>query len=121
MESSHHFFSGQSSKLVVRHRLLVMIFGAITVALFLVGIAMNLYRTSGTAQLDLSRPGYQAVRNKASRTDAFDGFSSTGELDKAAIDEFNTMYQQRSKKVITVDGFGSNALGDDALFSETVR
>lgn len=106
---------------ILQHRFLVMIIGAIIIAIFLVGIAMNLYKSSGTAQLDLSRPGYQSVREQASRTDTFDGFSAVGQLDKAAAQEFNAMYEKRAKKVTSVDGFGSDALGAGTLFPDTTK
>ena len=46
-----------------QHRFLVMIGAVVLTALFLVGVALALYASSGAAQLDLSRPGYVSVRD----------------------------------------------------------
>ena len=104
-----------------QHRFLFMVTGAIVVSLILVAISMNLYNNNGTAQVDLSRPGYQAVRDQVSRSDNIESFSSTGELDEDAFKKFEKLYAERSDMVLDVAGFGSAALSDDALqiFSET--
>ena len=49
------------------HRFLVMICGVIAIAGVMVWIAMDMYNTSGAAQVDLSRPGFQEVRKQAAR------------------------------------------------------
>jgi len=65
-----------------RHRFLLLIAGVIMISFVMVIIGMYIYNTSGAAQVDLSRPGYQSVQKEASRDTTDDSFSSTGKLDK---------------------------------------
>lgn len=98
-----------------QHRFTLLVAGAIFVSLFLVGVALALYASSGAAQLDLSRPGYVSVREQAAEPDQFDGFSGSGEIDKEALDQFRTLYNQQAKKATSVDSFGGNVMSDQAL------
>lgn len=98
-----------------QHRFTLLVAGAIMVSLFLVGVALALYASSGAAQLDLSRPGYVSVREQAAEPDQFDGFSGSGEIDKEALDQFRTLYNQQAKKATSVDSFGGSAMSDQTL------
>lgn len=103
-----------------KHRFLWMIAGVIVTSLFLVSVALSLYGTSGAAQLDLSRPGYQNVREKAGRNEAQVSYPANGPLDKQALESFKKMYDERAQKVTSVESYDSSALGDESLllFSE---
>ena len=98
-----------------QHKLMVMIAGSIVIAMFLVGVAMALYASSGAAQLDLSRPGYVSVRKQATRSDQFDSFSATGEIDKTSLDQFRKLYDEQAKKVSGIDSFGGSVMSDETL------
>ena len=97
------------------HRFLIMIGVSIVIALFLVGVALALYASSGAAQLDLSRPGYQSVRKQVPQDDTFSGFSASGAVDKAALEQFEKLYNERSKQAIGVESFGGNGMSDESL------
>lgn len=97
------------------HRFLIMIAGSIVIALFLVGVALALYASSGAAQLDLSRPGYQSVRKQVSQDDTFSGFSANGAIDKASLEQFEKLYDERAKQAIGVESFGGNGMSDESL------
>lgn len=98
-----------------RHKFLILVFGAIATAIFLVMVAMNLYSSSGTAQLDLSRPGYQSVRDQVERSASGAEFSSVGDIDESVLVEFRAMYKKEADQVIKIDGFGPEAVSDNAL------
>jgi hypothetical protein len=98
-----------------QHRFMLLIVFTIIIALFLVGISLALYNTSGTAQLDLSRPGFQSVREQASQSGNFNSFPSTGTLDQSALNQFRTLYDKQVKQVTAVDGFGGDVMNDQAL------
>jgi len=98
-----------------QHKFLLMIGFSVVIALFLVGVALALYANSGAAQLDLSRPGYQSVREQAVRNDMFDSFPSTGDLDQQAIEQFRKLYDERAKQATSVDSFGGTVMSDEAL------
>lgn len=98
-----------------RHRFFVLIAGVILVALFLVSTALSIYNNSGAAQLDLSRPGYQDIRDQAKRDTTSTAFPATGTLDASAFDNFERMYSERAAKVTSVDSFDGNALSEESL------
>lgn len=98
-----------------KHRFIIMIVAVIVVSFVLVGSSLALYASSGAAQLDLSRPGYQAVRDKVTPTDKFDSYPSTGELDKKSLEEFRTLFNKQANQVIGVDSFGGDVMSDASL------
>lgn len=98
-----------------QHRFLVMIAGAVMVACFLVSVALGLYNSSGAAQVDLSRPAYEAIRNQAAQDKDDKSFAATGELDDKAMADFEALYEARASKVTGVDSFDEEALSEDSL------
>ncbi len=98
-----------------RHRFVVLIGMTILISLFLVGVALALYASSGAAQLDLSRPGYTSVRDKVERSDSFEGFSATGSVDKDTLDKFRKLYDEQAEKATNFDSFGGDVMSDKTL------
>lgn len=98
-----------------QHRFLVMIGAVIMVALFLVGVALALYASSGAAQLDLSRPGYVSVRDQANKDADFDSFPATGPVTEQTINQFRNVFEKQTQKATGIDSFGGNAMSDQAL------
>ena len=98
-----------------RHKFMVLVALTIIVSLFLVGVSMALYSSSGAAQLDLSRPGYQSVREQANPTSDFERFPSTGKLDSKTINDFKTLYDKKAKEATAVDSFGGKVMTDQSL------
>jgi len=101
---------------LTRCKFAVMIALAIIVSIILVIISLTIYRNSGAVQLDLSRPGYIDVRDKATVSDAdFHNFSSTGEVNQKVIDEFRALFVKQVKKVESADAFGGDPLNPKSL------
>lgn len=99
-----------------QHRYLLLIAISIAIAIFLTGVSMALYNSSGAAQLDLSRPGDSAVTSQAVKNDStFANYANTGTLDKSAIDEFRNLYDTQATKAKAVDAFSSDPLDPAAL------
>lgn len=98
-----------------RHKFMLLVGLTIAISMFLVWIALGLYNSSGAAQLDLSRPGYKSIRSQVSHDDTFTGYPSTGEMNKAALDQFRTLYSTQAEQATSVDSFGGGALSDQAL------
>jgi len=98
-----------------RHRFFVLIAGVIILSCIMVVIGMYMYNTSGAAQVDLSRPGYQSVQREASRDNTDDSFAATGKLDADAFDSFSKMYSDHARQVVGVDSFDPEALSTDTL------
>ena len=110
-----HNTSSTSSNFVMRHQLVALIAGSIVISLLLVTISMTLYSTSGTAQVDLSRPGLERVREQVKSVDDYKGFSASGDITEATLDEFNGLYVEQLDGVTSVDAFNPDALSDQSL------
>lgn len=91
--------TAQKTKLSSRYSFVLLIASAIIIAGGLVGISMWLYFQSGAAQLDMSRPSLQAVRNQAQQTDKFEGFKADGPLSEKDLDEFEVLYDRKAKEL----------------------
>ncbi|HUC96304.1 MAG TPA: hypothetical protein VMR16_01425 [Candidatus Saccharimonadales bacterium] len=99
-----------------KRRFLLFVFASILVASILVAISMEMYNSSGAAQLDLSRPGYVSVRSQAvTNDDGFQKYSATGPINQTTISDFKSIYKQQSQKTKAVDAFSGDPLNPDAL------
>lgn len=98
-----------------QHKFMVLVGLAIAASLLLVSISMYLYRSSGAILLDLSRPGYESARKQVGRTSEFNGYPSSGSLDKDALDSFRSLYDSKVKDATTGDSFGGDVMSDAAL------
>lgn len=96
-------------------RFILLIVSSIVVALVLVIVSVAMYFSSGTAQLDLSRPGYQSVRDQTNADDPYKGFPASGTVDDNALGEFGSLYKDRSGKATSVDAFNNEVMSDAAL------
>lgn len=109
---------GGLSGFVAEHRFIVLVLASIVISIALVMVSLSLYVSSGTAQLDLSRPGYKAIRDQVQQHDAsdsFNGFDASGDLDKAALQEFDKLYSQKLKEATSTDAFGNDVLSPESL------
>lgn len=97
------------------HRFMLLIIGTILISITLVSVSIYIYKVSGSAQLDLSRPGYQSVSNKVDRTDPVSDYSSFGPVNKDTINAFTKLYDQQSQKAKEVDAFNGDPLNPDVL------
>lgn len=98
-----------------QHRFLLLIIGTIVISIILVVISMVIYNVSGSAQLDLSRPGYQSVSNQVERGTTIKDFSATGPVTKNTLDEFLKQYDEQATKAKAVDAFNGDPLNPEAL------
>lgn len=104
-----------------RNNFLVMISGAVVITGLVVVVSMSMYNSSGAAQLDLSRPGYVSVRDKAVKNDSdFQTFSSSGEINEKIISEFKISFAKQALKVKLVDAFGGDPLSPVSLGIDAV-
>ncbi|HEY8992985.1 MAG TPA: hypothetical protein VIM37_04020 [Candidatus Microsaccharimonas sp.] len=97
------------------HRFVVLIIVTIVIATILVCISIFIYKVSGSAQLDLSRPGYQSVSDKVDRTDPVTDYSAFGPVNKDTVNDFTTIYDQQAAKAKAVDAFNGDPLNPDVL------
>jgi hypothetical protein len=99
------------------HQYFSMVILVIFISLFLVYVALSLYQSSGTLQLDLSRPGYDSARQEAIKDkEVFNGFSGDGPITKSSLNEFDTLYKKKAAEaLIDIDAFSGDSLSDAAL------
>lgn len=98
-----------------RHRLSLLLVITVVIAVFMTGVSVFIYNTSGAAQLDLSRPGYQSVSNQVGETDKIDTFSASGPVTADTIKEFMNLYDTQAKKAKAVDAFNGDPLNPEVL------
>lgn len=98
-----------------QHRFMLLITMTIVVAIILVVISMVIYNVSGSAQLDLSRPGYQAVSDKVEETDEIDEYDASGPINTTTVDEFTKLYDAQAAKAKAVDAFNGDPLNPEVL------
>jgi hypothetical protein len=98
-----------------QHKFLLLVGMTIVTSMILVGVAMGMYASSGAAQLDLSRPNYQNVREKANRDERLTAFPATGKMTKESLEQFRELYQPQSKRIVDFESFGGDPLSDQAL------
>ena len=98
-----------------KHRLSLLLILTVIIALAMTIISMFAYNASGTAQLDLSRPGYQSVSNKVDKTDKITEYSAFGSVNKDSINEFIKLYDEQAAKTKAVDAFNGDPLNPEIL------
>ena len=98
-----------------QHRFLILIVGTIMISIVMVIASLMIYNLSGSAQLDLSRPGYQEVSNKVDRTDEITNYSAFGPVNKAVVKEFTDLYDVQAEKAKAVDAFNGDPLNPEVL------
>lgn len=98
-----------------QHKFLLLVGATILTSMILVGVAMGMYASSGAAQLDLSRPNYQNVREKANRDERLTAFPATGKMTQDSLAQFRELYEPQSKRIVDFESFGGDPLSDQAL------
>ena len=112
-EPSHESYTvGQ----IRQHQFSALIVAVIFISLFSVFVSLSLYRSSGTMQLDLSRPGYDVARKQVSQDNTvFVGFSPDGKINKKSLTVFDALYTEKQKEATSLNAFSSDVLSDEAL------
>lgn len=103
------------AEIICGHQFGIMVIISILLASILVIVSMALYYSSGTAQLDLSRPGYVDVRDQIDNSDDLQNYSSTGAITTSVLTEFKSLFDQKVSKIESVDVFGGDPLNPDGL------
>jgi hypothetical protein len=98
-----------------QHRFLLLVGLTIIVSIILVSISMVIYNVSGSAQLDLSRPGYQSVSDQVERIDEIQDYSALGPVNKTTVGEFTKLYDAQAAKAKAVDAFNGDPLNPEVL------
>lgn len=100
-----------------RYRFRTMLAIAISITLMLTIINVSLYNITGTAKLDLSRPGYEAARKKINSSKEFDtySFSSNDPLSQDTIKKYLYHYDKHLKRTQAYDRYDVSVMDDANL------
>ena len=101
-------------RFVIAHRFLVLVVGALAVALVFVSIAMTIYENSDAARLDLSHPDYRDLRSEIYIEKAED-FSSSGPVNQEVLEDFEEQFNDSARRVLGADAFHGDVLSDQTL------
>lgn len=98
-----------------QHRFMLLIIFTIIIAVVLTVVSLIIYNVSGSAQLDLSRPGYQSVSDQVQQNDEIDEYSAFGPVNKTTVEEFIKLYDEQAKKAKAIDAFNGDPLNPEVL------
>ncbi|MDR2524437.1 MAG: hypothetical protein LBC95_02770 [Candidatus Nomurabacteria bacterium] len=102
--------------LVARHTFPFMILAAVLVAAILTTISITIYISSGAANIDLSRSGYESVRENIIESEEDEApFPVTGAIDAAAVEDFIQRANKLQVELDKMNDFGGEPLDDAAL------
>lgn len=94
---------------------LLAIIGVIILTLALTITSVAIYVSSGVSSIDLSRPGYELVREQLIDSGADGTFSSDGQVTLSTLKEFNTLYDEKMKELQALGGYSESAINDTNL------
>lgn len=98
-----------------KHRYMLLVASVILISMTLASISVIIYNVTGANQLDLSRPGYQAVSSQVDETDNIDEYSAFGPFSVDAGNEFLDLYDEQATKAKAVDAFNGDPLNPELL------
>lgn len=102
--------------LTAKRRILLLIGLTIVIAGVFTAIGLVLYNTSGSAQLDLSRPGYKGVNEIVEKNKpTFVEYPASGDINETTLKEFHDLYKKHLDNVQSVEAFKGDPLASDAL------
>lgn len=102
-----------------RHRLSLLLLLTIAISIVLTIVAIILYRVSGAAQLDLSRPGYQSVSDQVDRDNKIEEYSQFGPVNEESVKEFTDLYDVQAEKAKAADAFSGDPLNPEVLWADS--
>lgn len=100
---------------VLAHQFLFFIIFCIVIAFVMTMISLQLYKHSGAMKLDMSRPGYEQVRSEVEKSRDDQPYSATGELNEAAIDDFNNRIDRYKQELENLGTYDNSIISDENL------
>lgn len=106
----------RSPKLIAEHRIVLLVAMAGVIGLIFAAFGLVLYHASGSAQLDLSRPGYASI---TAADDSIERdlreYPASGPIDAKALEDFEELYLTQLDEARQVDAFGGDPMALDSL------
>ena len=104
-----------AKRFIAEHQFACFIALCVAVASVMTLISLELYRRSGAIKLDMSRPGYEKVRTEVEKSEDDQPFSSSGELNSAAIQDFQRRVKKYQNELKDLGSFDNGNINDDDL------
>ena len=102
-------------RFVRTHQLVAFIVLALAITVAMTVVGLEIYDSSGAIKLDLSRPGYEKVRQDIQKSDPTQTkFQPSGNLDDAAMTDFNSRLDKLQLDLKNSGNFGSS-ISDQSL------
>lgn len=98
-----------------KRKLMTGVILAVTMALALTLVSMTIYVLSDVARLDISRPGYEKLRESVIKNETTDKFEANGLLDKQSVQDFQEIFREKRRLLEPIGRFDGNPLGDEEL------
>lgn len=101
---------------IYTHQFVVFVVLALVITGLMTFISLEIYVSSGAVKLDLSRPGYEKLRNDVQQSSSDQTFSASGDVNSETIKDFNSRVDSSVKDLKNSGKFGgSDALSDTSL------
>jgi hypothetical protein len=100
---------------ISRYQFVAMIALAVLIAMVSTIASIWVYTSSGAINLDLSRPGYEDIREETYATEPKTQFQSSGPIDKNAIEDFNSRIEDLQNEINSMNNFSGDVMSDEAL------
>ena len=99
-----------------RYRIVSFVSLALLISVIMVSISLWIYTANGAIKLDLSRPGYEQVRQDIVQEDEVEKpFSFSGELTAEVLKDFQERLDKQQKNLDNLGDFGGEILNDKNL------
>ena len=98
-----------------QHQFMMAIIFTVFIAIIMTGVSLSLYVSSGTLQLDLSRPGYETARKELIKPQSTNEFATNGPINKQALEEYQKLFDEQRKELNSIGKFKDKGLDDDSL------
>ncbi len=109
----------QAKQTASRHQFTMAIGLTIVIAFIMTAVSLSLYVSSGTLQLDLSRPAYESARKELIKPEDKKEFATNGPIDKAALDEYQKQFDAQRTELNRIGKFKDQSISDESLTLST--
>ena len=97
------------------HQFAVFLMVVVIITTIMTISSLVIYRTSGAYQFDLSRPGYENVRDSVKNDDTYTPFPSEGPLDATATKDFLERFDRLTERLDKMNDYDAEMLDDENL------
>ena len=100
---------------ISQYKFALMILSVVALTVIMTVASIWIYTSSGAINIDLSRPGFENIREETSASDPETQFKSSGPIDKDSVDDFNTRLESLQVKINSMNNFSNDVMSDESL------